>query len=225
MKAYILKKSKREQRMIKVKTHAIIVACLCFAAGCMVNYEVEFRKSMDNENYVGAKRLIHNQLSKNAFDFPIEEQQVKAIYRLAFVHGKLSEYDSMKAMLDTCVVRNNNSQKARREMLEYFSLDEFNKAVFLYNNYFFDKAITKLKIAIAIVGTESPYEEYSAVIFRCLAYAESSNSNIEKALEYCRSAAKLGDALSKKILADWEKEKKITPPEKLEPREKPILTI
>ena len=50
-------------------------------------------------------------------------------------------------------------------------------------------------------------------------------ADLKNAIEYCEKAAALGDTLSKRILAEWEKDRKLTPPEKLEPKEKPKIVI
>ena len=203
----------------------LIVGGFFYNTGCRQAYESQFELAMQNENYLGAKTLLYKQIAEDSFTKASNEEMAKAYYKLAFAHGKLSEYDSMKYALDQCLLSDNNYTRLRREMLEYFSIDEFNKAVILYNSFFYDKAIMKLEIAIQIVGTESPYEEYSALIFRSLAYAEASKNNIDIALEYCKKAANLGDALSKKILDDFQQVKKITPPEKLQPHDQKNFTI
>lgn len=204
----------------------LIIGLLFFDTGCRpVDWDGMYTTAVTNENYAGAKRLIRQQLTEDAFRFPKEGSRARAYYRLAYAHGKLAEFDSMKISLDSAIANNGNLAKAKRELIEYFSLEEFNNAVTLYNNFFFDKAIAKLQLAISIIGNDSAYEEYRAIIYRCLAYAEASNKNIDKALEYCRRASNLGDALSQRVLVEWEKEQKLNPPEKLEPREKPAVEI
>ena len=208
-----------------MRVSVFLVGILFFNTGCRVNWEAQFNTAVTNENFVGAKQLMRQQLAADNFNFPKETGRARAYYRIAYAHGKLAEYDSMKVALDSSLAQDANFSRLKRELIEYFSLEEFNKAVNLYNNFFFDKAIAQFKIAVGIVGSEAPYEEYAAIIYRCLAYAEASNNNVETALEYCHKASNLGDALSKRVLLEWEKEKKMTPPNKLEPREKPTITI
>jgi len=208
-----------------VRAVVVVVGVLWFSTGCRPNYDGLFHQTISSENFEGAKQILWGMIRDDSFLAPKQRGRAQAFYRLAYVYAKTENYDSMKVALDISVQHDGNFTKAKREMVEYFSLDEFNKAVFLYNNFFYDKAIEKLYTAITIIGTLPPYEEYSAVIYRCLAYGEAANKNVDKALEYCRKASQLGDALSKKVLLEWEKEQKISPPEKLEPREKPTLSI
>lgn len=215
--------------MTTLKIAALLTSAILLVNGCAIEYESYFSKAIASENFVGAKELMQEQIANERFlaQSPemLQQARAKAYYKLSYAHGRLAEYDSMTITLEACIRQDRNFTKARREIIEFFSISEFNNAVFLYNNFFFDKAISKLQIAIRMVGTDPPYEEYAAVIFRCLAYAEASNNNLEKALDDLRNASQLGDALSKKILTDYEKERKIKPPEKLEPREKPSITI
>jgi len=190
--------------------------------GCAFPYDYYASQAIDTENFVEAKRLLNLELAHMSNQSP---DKSRILYKLAYVHGKMAEYDSMKYALGTCLQLDGNYTRARREMLDYFVLDEYNRAVLLYNNFFFDKAILRLNAAISMVESDHAYEELAAIIWRSIAFAEASNNEIEKSIEHCRKAAVLGDALSKTILEKWEKERKITPPEKLEKRDIQKLNI
>lgn len=184
--------------------------------------------SARGENFEGAKSILMKTLNDSSYWRDIamrpNEGRAEALYLLAYVQGRLQEYDSMKIACAKCLTLDANQKKSVRLLLEYFYVVEYNKAVNAYNNFFFQKAAQSFQRSLSILGDDTTYAEFTGLVYRNLAYTYASMGDEQKAIGYCKKAAGLGDALSSKVLEMYNTQKKFDKPDKLEPRkENPIV--
>jgi tetratricopeptide (TPR) repeat protein len=184
------------------------------------------RTAYGNEDYQTAKKFLLEEIRfgdsqmQHWGNEPNPTRLAENLYMLGAVHARLREYEEMRTALDSCIKLDGNFTKRRRELLESYSVYEFNQAVAYYNNFFFKKSVECFERALIIMqGLEIP-PEYEAVIYRGMLFSYVGDGDLERAISYCRKATALGDGLAKRVLEQYEREKKIDKPEKLEPRQR-----
>ena len=207
-------------------TKCVIVAVAITNAQMCGIYQpiIEAEKAYDGENFAGAKLHLQRYISHGYFQ---DHSKSEVYLDLAIVHGRLGEYDSMQAALDTCIKEDANSRKQVREVVDNLSLLEFNQGVIAYNSFLFKIATIHFTKAIKIYEgfhKGSP-EEYEMLTLRCIGLSAWAGGDIDNGISNLKKAAEAGDGLSKKVLETYEKEKKLDKPEKLEPRERKELKI
>ena len=206
--------------------HLIVAAA--FLAGCAGDLGSQYDRSMEMGDFAKAKELMRQQIEEYSYrDFnpTLPVRLGNSYYRLAYAHGMLGEYDSMKVTLFSSVSHDPGLADRRDEMVEYFATMEYNNAIAAYDSGNYTAARQGLDAALKIVGSEEAHAECAGAILRARAFASSALGDMKEAAEYCQKAASLGDREAEKVLADYRREGLLKAPERLEPRKNAPLTL
>ena len=206
---------------------AMAVLVLISVTGCASDYNLQFENSISRGDYAGAKTLMKQQIKEYSlrdYNATLLLRLAQSYYHLAYAHGKLGEYDSMKIALYSSVSRDGNVAELEQKMIDHFATEEYNKAAKIYNAGDYESSLKGLHTALSIVGTEKPNEECGITILRGIASAAAATGNIKDAQESCRKAAALGDAVTREMLAHFENGETPKPLTRLEPRKSVGIT-
>ncbi len=204
-----------------VLSAVVLVLALINVAGCASDYNLLYDDSISSQDYVKAKTLMKQEVkeySHRDYNPTLLLRVARSYYRMAYAHGKLGEYDSMKIALSSSVSRDGSIATLEQKMIEYFATEEYNKAVAMYNDGRYVESLTGFNSALSPIGTEKTYGGLTIAILRGRASAAASTGNIKDAQESSREASSLGDAASTEMLAEIEKGHIPKPPPALEQR-------
>jgi len=208
--------------------HGYLVVVAALLAACAGDLGSQYDRSMELGDFAQAKILMRRQIEEYSYrDFnpTLPTRLGNSYIRLAYAHGMLGEYDSMKIALFSSLSHDPGLVDRQDEMLEYFATLEYNKAIAAYDTGDYAGARNGLETALKIIGSEQAHAECAGTILRAMAFATSALGDVKGAAEYCERAAGLGDSEAEKVLAEYRKEGLLKAPERLERRKNVPLNL
>ena len=206
----------------------VTVLALVTALGCAGDFNLQYENSIAGQDYVTAKNLMRQQAKELSYrdkNATLQLRLAQTLYRMAYAHGKLGEYDSMKVALYSSANHDRSLAKHQERMTEYFANEEYNHAAAAYNGGDFEGSLQRLRVALSILSSEKTHGSCLIAILRGMSSAALAAGDMEEARESFRKGSDLGDSAAREMLTEFKRGETPKPLPRLEPRENPSIKI